>query len=236
MVLVINLGSYSHLSWIQMLCWMLLVCFCRLLCTRSICRVTTWSPCGFCSANVNSDFMQNFIYSISVFRRSFWRNHLSLKDADGSEHLHVISPFCICQGVCCCCCENKFTVIFWNIWKNSWACLIIKAFLNRCMQLIAKLSWVPFTKNMLALSIKHLLAQKSIQSSVSEHSIDALQISIYFSSIKYTSANESCSYGCSIPCGMCYFLVKSLLLLFFFSRISCILPAMLSRKADPICQ
>ncbi|CAF1070193.1 unnamed protein product [Rotaria sordida] len=42
--------------------------------------------------------------------RSFWRGHLSLTDAGGNEHLRVIGPCCICQGVFCCCCENKFTI------------------------------------------------------------------------------------------------------------------------------
>ncbi|CAF1245455.1 unnamed protein product [Rotaria sp. Silwood1] len=31
--------------------------------------------------------------------RSCWRGHLSLRDAGGNEHLRVIGPCCICQGI-----------------------------------------------------------------------------------------------------------------------------------------
>ncbi|CAF1919143.1 unnamed protein product [Rotaria magnacalcarata] len=43
--------------------------------------------------------------------RSCWRTHLSLMDSTGAEQLNVISPYCVCQGVCCCCCENKFKIM-----------------------------------------------------------------------------------------------------------------------------
>jgi hypothetical protein len=56
------------------------------------------------------DFYTRFNINYLFLRQSFWRGHLSLKDAAGNEHLRVVGPCCICQGVCCCCCENKFTV------------------------------------------------------------------------------------------------------------------------------
>ena len=49
-------------------------------------------------------------FFVLLFRNSRFRTHMSLKDASETECLHIIGPYCICQGIFCCCCENKFKV------------------------------------------------------------------------------------------------------------------------------
>ncbi|CAF3268925.1 unnamed protein product [Rotaria sp. Silwood2] len=70
--------------------------------------------CCWC-AGANCCAHEAFIESppgvhIGTVRQTLWRGHLSMRDAGGKEHLRVIGPCCICQGVFCCCCENKFTI------------------------------------------------------------------------------------------------------------------------------
>lgn len=107
-------GTIACFSRVQMFCWVLLVC-----------RIWFVQPWSFhwptivwhswaSSTDVCFIFtvlkLQSYICDSFPFRCSFYRNKYSILDANDNEHLRIVSPFCIFQGVFCCCCENKFTV------------------------------------------------------------------------------------------------------------------------------